>query len=77
MDTLEIRAGLSGAEHNWLASSGPFDALAHFDNRYRDIIVDDPDDPYGAPIYAGIAVAAGHFLPPGTYNFWWNNAEED
>jgi len=48
--------------------SAPFDKAY---NRDRAILVDDPDDPYGVPIYDGPAWAAARALKPGIYTFWW------
>lgn len=53
----------------------PKEFLAHPVNRYREIVVDDPDDPYGPPIYEGPAFMAAKYLTLGA--FWYEFKDDD
>lgn len=49
--------------------------FVHPANRYREIEVTDPEDPYGPPIYWGPAWEAPKVLAPGAY--WWEYTDDD
>lgn len=57
-----------------LASKGHFDARHHLNNRYRQIMVFDPDSTFKEPVYEGIAHKAAQHLEPGNYLFTWNDS---
>lgn len=54
----------------------PEDDFLGTKNRFRDIIVDDPEDVYGPPLYEGPAWRAPSVLAPGTYYYVYTDEEE-
>jgi hypothetical protein len=45
-------------------------------NRFREISVDNPADPFGDPIFEGPAWEASKYLPVGEYNYEWRNQDD-
>jgi hypothetical protein len=46
-------------------------------NRYREIVVDDPDHVYGPPVYQGPAFKAAKYLVPGAYWYVWADDDDE
>lgn len=69
MDTLTIHT-----VNGWrvLEPTGRFSGFGM--NRFQDISVINPDDPYGPPLYRGPAWAANRYLSEGVYTY---EMEED
>lgn len=55
----------------------PKGVFAHPVNQRREIQVDDPDDPFGKPIYTGPAILAAKYLVPGAYWYVWYDDDDE